>query len=306
MAISQRRVRSTRLLVVGLLVASLVTITLDARGGREGPLATVGRLMGAVIGPLQEGVATVFRPIGSWVTNVFRAGSLAEENAALEEEISLRRREVQETQSLRAENEMLRDLVELRDRLGYTAADTVGAQVVAETPSNFEWSIIIDRGALNDVTVDTPVVASQGLVGRVVEVYPTTSKVLLLIDPDSAVSARLVGSGERGVIEGQRDEPLRMELIEPDTEVRPGEIVETSGYQLEEDLHGLYPSGIPIGVVDRVSPTDDDVRLEVWVRPNVDFSDVSTVLLIHESSVPDVGGPPVSPSPTPSEVEGRP
>jgi rod shape-determining protein MreC len=306
MAISQRRVRSTRLLVVGLLVASLVTITLDARGGREGPLATVGRLMGAVIGPLQEGVATVFRPIGSWVTNVFRAGSLAEENAALEEEVSLLRRERQETLSLRAENEMLHDLVELRDRLGYTAADTVGAQVVGETPSNFEWSITIDRGSLDDVTVDTPVVASQGLVGRVVEVYPTTSKVLLLIDPESAVSARLAGSGERGVIEGQRDEPLRMELIDPATEVRPGEIVETSGYQLEEDLHGLYPSGIPIGVVDRVAPTDDDVRLEVWVRPNVDFSRISTVLLIIDSPVPDVDGLPVSPSPIPSEVEGRP
>ncbi|HEX2024871.1 MAG TPA: rod shape-determining protein MreC, partial [Actinomycetota bacterium] len=290
MAISQRRVRSTRLLVVGLLVASLVTITLDARGGREGPLATVGRLMGAVVGPLQEGVATVFRPIGSWVTNVFRAGSLAQENAALEEEIALIRRQLQESLSLRAENKMLHDLVGLRDRLQYTSADTVGAHVVAETPSNFEWSVTIDRGSLDGVTVDTPVMASQGLVGRVVEVYPTTSKVLLIIDPDSAVSARLAGSGERGIIEGQRDEPLRMELIDPETEVRPGEIVETSGYQLEEDLTGLYPSGIPIGVVDRVAPTEDDVRLEVWVRPNVDFSVIGPVLLITDSGVPDVGG----------------
>jgi rod shape-determining protein MreC len=307
MAISQRRVRSTRLLVVALLVTSLVTITLDARGGRDGPLATAGRLLGAVVGPLQEGVATVFRPIGSWVTNVFRAGSLAEENAALEEEISLLRRQQQETLSLRSENEMLRDMVELRDRLGYTSADTVGAQVIAETPSNFEWSIIIDRGSLDGVTMDTPVVASEGLVGRVTEVYPTTAKVLLIIDPDSAVSARLAGSGERGVVTGQRDEPLRMELVDPETEVRPGEIVETSGYQLEEDLHGLYPSGIPIGVVDRVAPAQDDVRLEVWVRPNVDFSRIGNVLLITEPAVPDLGGPvTASPSPSPSEVEGRP
>jgi rod shape-determining protein MreC len=305
MAISQRRIRSTRLLVVGLLLASLVTITLDARGGREGPLAAAGRVGATVMGPLQEGVAAVFRPIGSWVTNVFRAGSLAEENAALEEELSLVRRQLQEELSLRRENEELRGLLELRDRLGYDATDTVGATVVAESVGNFEWSVIIDRGSLDGVTVDTPVIAAEGLVGRVIDVYPFTSKVLLIIDPDSAVSARLASSGERGFIEGQRDEPLRMELVNPDTEVGPGETVETSGYQLEEDLHGLYPSGVPIGVVDRVAPAEDDVRLEILIRPNVDFSRLANVLLITDTMAVDAGARP-SPSPSPSEDEDRP
>jgi rod shape-determining protein MreC len=305
MAISQRRIRSTRLLVVGLLVASLVTITLDARGGREGPLADAGRLGAAVMGPLQEGVAAVFRPIGSWVTNVFRAGSLAEQNAALEEEISLVRRQLQEEVALRRENEELQRLLELRESLGYDATDTVGAAVVAESVGNFEWSVIIDRGSFDDVTVDTPVIAAEGLVGRVIDVYPFTSKVLLIIDPDSAVSARLASTGERGFIEGQRDEPLRMELVDPETEVQPGETVETSGYQLEEDLQGLYPSGVPIGVVDRVAPAEDDVRLEILIRPNVDFSRLANVLLITNTMAVDAGARP-SPTPSPTEDEGRP
>jgi rod shape-determining protein MreC len=198
-AVSTRRLRSTRLLLVGLLLASLVTITVDARSGRAGPLAAMGRIGAAVIGPLQEGVAAVFRPIGSWVTNVFRAGSLAQENAALEEEINLLRREQQEILSYRRENEELRQALELRDRLGF---QTVGAQVVGESVGNFEWSVYIDRGSVDGVTEDMPVMTGEGLVGRVVEVYPGTSKVLLIIDPDSAVSARLARTGERGVILG--------------------------------------------------------------------------------------------------------
>lgn len=304
MAISQRRIRSTRLLVVGLLLASLVTITLDARGGRDGPLAVIGRVGAAIVGPLQEGVATVFRPVGSWITNVFRAGSLAEQNAALQEEINLLRRQQQEIQSYRAENEELRGLVELRDRLGFDSGDTVGAQVVGESVGNFEWSVIIDRGSLDDVTLDMPVIASEGLVGRVIEVYPSQSKVLLIIDPDSAVSARLTNTGERGVIEGQRDESLRMELIDPDTDVQPGETVETSGYQLEEGLHGLYPSGIAIGVVDRVEPGEDDVTLEVLVRPNVDFSRLSNVLLVTGTEAVE-SSPGLSPLPSPAMEEPR-
>jgi rod shape-determining protein MreC len=289
-AVSDRRIRSTRLLLIGLLLASLVTITLDARSGREGPLAVMGRIGAAVIGPLQEGVAAVFRPIGSWVTNVFRAGSLAQENAALEEEINLLRREQQEILSYRRENEELRHALELRDRLGF---QTVGAQVVGESVGNFEWSVYIDRGSVDGVTQDMPVMTGEGLVGRVVEVYPGTSKVLLIIDPDSGVSARLARTGERGVVLGQRDEPLRMELIDPEADIQPGESVETSGYQLGEGLEGLYPSAIPIGVIERVEPDEEDVALEVLVRPNVDFSRLSNVLLVTGTEVPE-------PSPTPS------
>jgi rod shape-determining protein MreC len=297
-ATTYRRVRSTRLLVIGLLVASLVTITVDARGGREGPLAAIGRGLGALIGPLQEGVAAVVRPMGSFVTNVFRAGSLAEENSALREQIDLLRRQQQEVLSLRRENEEFRRQLMLRARLGFT---TVGATVTGEVPGNFEWGVYIDRGSVDGVTVDTPVIAGDGLVGRVVDVYPTSAKVMLIIDPDSAVGARLSGSGERGVLVGQRDEPLRLQFIDPETEVQPGETVETSGYEIEEGLRGLFPSAIPIGVVDRVEPDEANLTLEVLVRPNVDFSRLDYVLLVTgTSALPSTGA---SPEPSPSATE---
>jgi rod shape-determining protein MreC len=277
MATTYRRVRSTRLLVLGLLVASLVTITIDARGGQEGPMAAMGRGLGAIVGPLQEGVATVVRPIGSFVTNVFRSGSLAEENAALREEIATLRTEASEVNSLRRENAELRRLFGLSERLGFQA---MGASVTGETPGNFEWAVYIDRGTVDGVTVDMPVIAADGLVGRVVEVYRSSAKVMLIIDPDSSVSVRLSASGERGVLQGQREEPLLFRLIDTDTEIQPGETVETSGYSLEEGLGGVFPDSIPVGVVDSVEPDPSNLTLEVRVRPRVDFSRLSTVSLI--------------------------
>jgi rod shape-determining protein MreC len=277
MATTHRRVRSTRLLVLGLLVASLVTITLDSRGGREGPLAAIGRGLGAVIGPLQEGMAAVVRPVGSFVTNVFRSGTLADENAALREQIATLQREASEVNSLRRENEELHRLLGLSQRLGF---QTMGATVTGETPGNFEWAVYIDRGAVDGVTVDMPVIAQEGLVGRVVEVYQGSAKVMLIIDPDSSVSVRLDASGERGVLQGQREEPLLFRLIDADTEVQPGETVETSGYTVEEGLEGLFPASIPVGVVDSVEPHESDLTLEVRVRPRVDFSRIYTVALV--------------------------
>src|SRR5918996_274239 len=253
MATTYRRVRSTRLLVLGLLVASLVTITVDARGGRDGPMATLGRGLGAIVGPLQEGVAAVVGPIGSFVTHGFRSGTLAEENAEL------------------------RRLFGLSERHGFTL---MGATVTAEAPGNFEWAVIIDKGAVDGVTVDMPVINADGLVGRVVEVYPGSAKVMLILDPDSAVSVRLSASGDRGVLQGQREEPLVFRLIDAETEVQPGEAVETSGYSLEEGLGGVYPPSIQVGVVDSVEPDPSNLTLEVRVRPRVDLSRLSTVGVI--------------------------
>lgn len=277
MASTYRRVRSTRLVVLGLLVASLVTITLDARGGRDGAMATIGRGLGSIVGPLQEGVAAVVRPIGSFVTNVFRAGTLADENAALREEIATLRRQASEVNSLRRENAELGRLLGLSERLGF---QTMGATVTGETVGNFEWAVYIDRGAIDGVTVDMPVIAADGLVGRVVEVYRGSAKVMLIIDPDSSVSVRLDASGERGVLQGQREEPLLFRLIDPETEVQPGETVETSGYSLEEGLGGIYPPSIQVGVVDSVEPDPSNLTLEVRVRPRVDFSRLYKVGLI--------------------------
>lgn len=256
-----------------------MTITVDARGGETGPLAAAGRVLGGVVGTLQEGVSAVFRPIGSFFTNVFRAGSLAERVAQLERQNAELQTQLQETTELRAENAELHAILGLEEDLDF---GTIGANVVAESVSSLEWTITIDKGSDDGVEEDMAVIGPLGLVGRVVRVFDTAAQVMLIIDPESKVTARLSTSRETGLIEGQREQPLRLDLVEIETDIVPGETVETSGYQVDEGFVGLYPPGIPIGVVDSVELAEDGVNVEVLVRPNVDFGRLDKVAVVTD------------------------
>jgi rod shape-determining protein MreC len=274
-----RRARSTRLLLIGLLLASLVTITIDSRAGDRGPLAAVGRIGLAIVTPLQEGVSAVVRPIGSFFSNVFRAGSLQAENQALQDTIAELRIQLQEYYELKRGFEELSRVVQLGDEIGIQG---FGARVVAEGPSNYEWSVIVDKGSSDGVYDDMPVMSGSGLVGRVIQVSQGSSMVMLIIDPDSFVAARLAESGEVGLLQGNRSEDLQFSLLDPEVQVEPGELVVTSGYHLQNGSDvGIFPPGIPIGEVSLVDNDPADLERVVHVRPFVDFTRPDLVLMVQ-------------------------
>lgn len=272
-----RRERSTRLLVIALVLTSLITITADFRGGERGPLAVIGRVSLSIVSPLQEAVSKVSRPIGTFISDLTRVGSLREENEALRRQLDEVRGQQARFQELEAEAKELRNLLNIRDRLGF---ETVGASVlIGETPSNFEQSVIIDRGSVDGVEVNMAVIAADGLVGRVTRVTSNWSKVLLITDPNSAVAARLAASRETGILRGQRERDLRMSLVDPATPVEAGEQVVSSGQG------GIFPPGIPVGVVSRVLPAEGALEKDVLVRPTVDFSRLSEVLVVLATQI---------------------
>lgn len=272
-----RRERSTRLLVIALVLTSLIIITLDFRGGDQGPLAVVGRFSLNVISPLQDAVAKIFRPVGSFFVDLSRVGSLNAENERLRQQLEEVRGQQAAFQELEAEVKDLRETLRIRDRLAF---ETIGATIIGEVPSNFEASVTIDRGSADGVAMDMAVIAADGLVGRVVRVTANFSKVLLITDPNSSVAARLAASRESGILTGQRERDLRFSLVDPETPVAPGEQVVTSG------LGGVFPGGIPVGVVSQVVPDETALEKQILVRPTVDFSRLSDVLVVLSSGLP--------------------
>jgi rod shape-determining protein MreC len=256
-----------------------MTITLDFRAGERGPLAVLGRGALTVVAPLQEAVAGIFRPIGAFFSTLANLGNLRRENEELRAQIARTHQDQAQFTNLRREFEELQRLLDLKQRFDLP---TRGATVIGESVSNFEWAVIIDRGSSDGVTLDMPVIAADGLVGRVVKISPTSSKVMLISDPDSRVGVKLASSGERGLLVGGRGEELRLDLINPDTEVLPAEPVLTSGYQ-----GSLFPPGIPVGQVARATTSEIELTRPVFVRPYVDFSRLSHVLLVLPH--PDVG-----------------
>jgi rod shape-determining protein MreC len=273
------RARSTRLLVVALVSISLVTITIDYREGDDGPLASMGDAALTVISPLQEVVSKVTHPIGNFFSTLFRLPSIRDERDVLRERVDALETQLNEG---RADQQRLADLealLGLRESLG-PKVETTAAQVIANSVSNFEWTIEIDKGSSDGIARDMPVIASAGLVGHVVQVGANSSRVQLIIDPDSFVAGRLDVSQQTGLLAGQGNQDLQMSLVESTAEVEPDERVVTAGYKIRDVAESLYPPNVLIGTVSRVLEEDAATEKFVTVRPAVDFSSLSLVLVV--------------------------
>jgi rod shape-determining protein MreC len=285
------RPRSTRLLVVVLVSLSLAVITLDYRQGEAGPLAGAGRAVRSALAPLQEGVSTVTRPVGNFFRGLANLPSLESENAELKDTVADYEARLGEYEDLQRRYEDLLSLLELRQTLDPRA---VPAVVIANGVSNFEYTVTIDKGSGDGIAIDMPVVTgsaeSPRLVGHVVSVTANSAIVQLIIDRSHAVAGRL-GGREVGLVRGQGDEDMVMELVEPGTEIdlTGGPIsVVTMSYEINGQ-QGRYPPGLLIGEVSRVFEGDNALETSVSVRPAVDFSALENVLVLQLQDDPDAG-----------------
>ena len=273
------RARSTRVLVVALVSISLVTITVDYREGTEGPLASLGDGALAVVSPLQEAVSKVTHPIGNFFSTLFRLPSIRHERDILRERVDTLETQLAEGRAYLARLAELEALIGVQESLG-NRIETTGAQVIASGVSNFEWTITIDKGSSDGIHESMPVVASAGLVGHVVNVGTSSSVVQLIVDPDSFVAGRLDVSRQTGLLSGEGAGDLQMSLVEPTVEVAPDEHVITAGYRIAGVAESLYPPNVLIGTVSRVLDEDSATEKFLTVRPAVDFSSLSLVLVV--------------------------
>ena len=273
------RVRSSRLLVVVLVSISLVTITIDYRQGDDGPLAAASEAALIVLTPLQEAVSKVTRPIGNFFSTLIRLPSIRRERDILAERVKVLEAELSTTQADADRLAQLEALYEVESGLG-PKVKTTAAQVIANGVSNFEWTITIDQGTAGGVAENMAVISSGGLVGHVIRTGPSSSVVQLIIDPDSFVAGRLDVSDQAGLLAGQGTDDLQMSQLPTDAEVLPDERVLTAGYRIADVGQSLYPANLLIGTVSRVMDEDSATEKFVTVRPAVDFSSLSLVLVV--------------------------
>ncbi|MCI3950471.1 MAG: rod shape-determining protein MreC [Acidimicrobiales bacterium] len=153
----------------------------------------------------------------------------------------------------------------------------VGARVVGAPVSNLEQTVEIDKGSDDGVAEGMPVVAADGLVGRVAEVSGRRSRVRLITDPASAVGVRLVGSGDTGSAEGEgpgRD--LSLLFVEPGTEVERDELVVTSGLE-----GAAFPADVPVAHVVEAATRPGELSQDVSVRPAADLGRLELVRVLQ-------------------------
>jgi rod shape-determining protein MreC len=269
------------------VLSALVLVTVDFRAGEEGALHRLRGVATTVFGPIQDGLVTVVRPVtnaAGGVGDLFRTRA---ENAELRAQVETLRERRQSVTDLRRENEELRGLLDMRDR---GQLETIAARTVALGPSNFEWTITIDVGSDDGVRRDMPVVNGDGLVGRIIQVTPNASRVLLTIDPNFGAAARVARHGETGYIDGRGGEPMVFRPLDPEIDIEVGDEIVTSSYQ-----GGIFPGGLRIGTVSVVDDGSNRLAREVQVQPFVDFTRLHHVLVVINAPVDEI--PPMTESP---------
>lgn len=272
-----RRNGRGRLVLLVFLALSIVIITLEFRQEDGGPLEQAKEIATAIVTPIQRGITTVTRPIGNFFSSLGELGSLRSKNAELKTQLDQAVARIREIEALEEENDLLRDVLDLAE--AWQSMERVTAGVIGRGASNYRWTRTIDKGSNDGIRPDMAVLGADGLVGKILEVNPDTSVVLLLIDPEAGAAARTEDTHDIGSVRGNgASEPLSLTLVSPDAEVDVGDRVITSGFDL-----GIFPSGIPIGVVAEASGPGPELEQRIDVEPYVDFNKLEFVLVLLET-----------------------
>jgi rod shape-determining protein MreC len=270
------RFRRYALLVLVLLVC-LLLLTVQSRSGGT---ARVADGVALLLTPFQSVLAKVHRTaLGTWTTYVDWK-SVRSENAALRAEAERLRVEALQVEETTRENERLRRLLALRDRLPLT---TLAGEVVGRDSGGWVRALTVNRGRSTGVSRQVPVIVPEGLVGRVVQVRVGTSIIQLLNDPASTVGAVVQRTRTPGLVEGDPGGEMRLKFMARDgAQVAPGDLVVTSG------LGNLFPKGVPIGRVTRIEDKGSALFHFAVLTPAVDFARVEEVLLLTGQTQQDV------------------
>jgi rod shape-determining protein MreC len=271
--------KQSHALLVALVLACLSLMTLDSQAG--GPVDSARRAVGEVFGPVEVATATAVRPFTA-VPHWFRSKDDLQQDLI----------------ELQAENSQLRSDLATQDydrnRLdeydGLTASarslgtSLVPARVVGLGPSqSFSRTVTIDAGAAAGIRPDLTVLDNDGLVGRVLRVTRTTATVLLIVDADSVVGARVGRSMQVGLLHGRgvlgSDGRLDLELVDESSVPSEGDNVVTWG----SEAGGPYVSGVPIGKVTHVYSSVRETAQRAVIDPFVDFGALDLVGVVVPS-----------------------
>jgi len=197
--------------------------------------------------------------------------NLYQDHTKLTERVEELERQVVDKVELEKENERLKKLLDFKKEIPSKA---IPARVIGRDLAPWRRTIVLDKGSNHGVKSKMAVVSAQGLVGRVIETAPYSARVILLPDPESRVSAILQESRDVGLAEGNGASWLRMTHVDREATVKVGDRVLSSG------LGGVYPKGIPIGVVEMVGTEKNGLELFLTVKPYADFSKLEEVLCV--------------------------
>lgn len=260
-----------------LLCLSLLLTAYSGKNPNFGKLGVF--LVSEAFAPVQSLVFHSHESVESvWERYVWLTG-VQQENKELRETLERIEGDVALLQEFKAENDRLRVLLDFSRN---SELNGVVGSVIGYDPSGWVKGIIVNRGSSHGVAAGMAVVHARGVVGQVVAVSPSVSRVLLISDHSSGVDAVVQGSRARGVVEGSGYGMSELRYINREFSIKVGELVLTSG------MDGVFPKGLVIGAVTEVEIGGSGLFQTVEVKPAVDFARLEEVLILTNTEQPKI------------------
>ncbi|MDR2613652.1 MAG: rod shape-determining protein MreC [Deltaproteobacteria bacterium] len=257
-----------------LIAASFVLLSLwSPRGRGYGPGAGSLEASGLVAAAVSRLAGAVE---GFW-RGYFGLVAVRAENGRLRAALARQGRLITDLGELRAENARLRRLLDYRERAGSRFR---AARIIAWEPGPFYQSVVLGAGSDDGVYLEAAVVTVEGIVGRVTEVSPGFSKVLLLTDLSSGVDAFISRNRVNGLLTGAGPGRLHLDYVRKAEDVRLGDTAVSSG------LDGIFPAGLALGTVTFVDKMSMGFFMRVEVSPSVDLATLEEVLVLMDPPAP--------------------
>jgi rod shape-determining protein MreC len=222
--------------------------------------------------PFEKSVVGTSRFFRHGWSNYIGLYDVRKRNEELEAELARMKLEQARLQTAADQNRRLRALLDFKE---HYIGQTLAAQVIQSSGTEQSRVVIIDKGSRAGIAADMAVITPGGIVGKVREVYPLSSQVLLVNDRESGAGVILQNSRLQGILRGTSFGELRVSDIMSDEKVEVGEQIVTSGGDR------IYPKGVPVGTVTSVSPDhDNDPFLAIKVKPAADLARLEEVLVV--------------------------
>lgn len=255
----------------------------------------------AIVKPLRAALATALYPV-QWLVmqpvgaagqagGYFTSLHSAQQNeAAALQRLAGQAVRAQQVEQLSLENQRLRELLSMRERIGTTA---MGAQVLYDAADPYARKVVIDRGQTHGIEAGSPVIDDSGVLGQVTRVYPLVSEVTLLTDRDQAIPVLNVRTGVRSVAYGQQaasGDALELRYTLANADINQGDLLTTSG------VDGVYPPGLPVARVVQVERRAESSFTRIVCEPLARVQGALHVLVLAPV------GQALPPSPLPGPV----
>jgi rod shape-determining protein MreC len=268
-----------------LVAASLTLLSLYFREGSGGPLHGFERVVSTIFSPAQEAADRALKPASdfvNWFDETFEARG---ENQDLQEEVTSLRDQLAQLETNARQSEELAELGKLTGGgLIPEGQEAVTARVIGRSPTVWYSTVTVDKGSSAGIRIDDPVVAADGLAGKVTQTTSGTAQVTLITDADSSVTARVQPAGATGVVEPNVGDPsdLILNYLEEGEEINDGDMVVTAGFSAG-DLNSIFPPGIPIGEITESTLEEQQAYQRVHLEAFADLRDMDFVQVLVAS-----------------------